>query len=55
MSRDLLRHRKSRHEVAGLSEPTVPGGMQERAALLGGSLKQGMWVITQVTRFSPPL
>lgn len=36
-------------------EPTVPGGIQEMANLLGGSLKQDMWVVAKLTSFSPPL
>lgn len=38
-----------------LSAPTVPGGMQEMASLLGGSLKQDMWVVAKVTRLSSPV
>lgn len=38
-----------------LPEPTVPGGMQEMAHFLGGSLKQDMWVVAKVTSFSAPL
>lgn len=48
-------HEQTRGGGAMLPEPTVPGGMQETANLLGGSLKQDMWVVAKVTSFSPPL
>lgn len=32
-----------------LSKPTVSGGRQEATYLLGGSLKQDMWVVATVT------
>lgn len=35
-----------------LSKPTVSGGRQEATYLLGGSLKQDMWVVAKVTIIS---